>query len=1147
MATLLASPLLASTSSAALSDASLDSSDDEAGVFFGPRSVVEDKLIARYVESPGKRRVSGRVRKRDSREILRRRQTLLVDRGEENDDGDKVWDGGFYEKKEGHVELEQGKDELVVAVETTDVLEKAEDELTARLEGLAVGEEAGDDEQGADHGEDDDEYDDSDDSWDSDPEGSDKENSIIPEPYYDEDEEGFVPPEESTVTMGFDKHASGDDIAEMLDLGGLRLSDFEDPDTGLDDVGDSFSLGSTGTISASSSAYDLASGDRSQSAPSPPLSRCASDEGVSAITAVDVFVDTSAEPRSEHDETGEATRGDPLIQHSAAIHDAADSDDGDLPVDVDSASSSTTLSLGASDDDIVEQRCLANVCRTDTLSFVSSASSAPSTPTPVALPLSNFTPPSSAASASPSSPLPTMRGGPVHIPSFPMPAASPMRGLAPRQTPIQLAYPTPVATELADLTSPTKSPRQILTLTPIGIATSCSPTKSSPSKSRTSPAKVSALQPRAPILSDGLVLSPTLTPMSKTVSAPSAQRSMKILKSSSAPAPTLAVNTRPLSTVPASVDRPRPVAAASESARDAAADLAARKAVREQLGAAFAPRLAAFPPASRSASGSSSSSASSSGILRKPETKLRRPASTSTLRQPTASVSARAAPLLAASLSARPAPARPPPAIAMTTSASRFGHRSTFLPKPLPPRPAGVVAKPRVVVPRLVPSQPTTAMTLTKVAKPLSRPEPTVPLKRPLPTASTASRVLVPLPLDGIRSGLGLGAPARLRDGPSGLIFEEYVEPGMPARPAFRSPARLLTQPGLGTPLATKTLRLGTPSRLQVTPKRPMVPMPLSASKMKVAPATQSAAPSIKSTTAAEPQVEEAPRGSSEDREEVSMIVPGSSEVDSSPVTRSQTSPSRSASASPSQRPATRTSPTRSRPKRTPKPVLVAAKTDTIVPGMSEKELKAVTARHTAKNEVYVSCAIDKQVVRVPGPRPPSPTSKIPTLKQREEEGRKAQRTERARRRKGQDSDDDEHEHEHDNEHGAVVTVHTVQGPGEDEAWVTPPRPSKKARLDDAHSQAAVKSVTWDKGLHVIRGSYEDMGRVVPVAVAVPKSCIPAVSRVRLDHLGNVIGAAGRVVDKPKRARVVVSRRFFDGEDVPVEVAASGRAKKKRG
>lgn len=224
----------------------------------------------------------------------------------------------------------------------------------------------------------------------------------------------------------------------------------------------------------------------------------------------------------------------------------------------------------------------------------------------------------------------------------------------------------------------------------------------------------------------------------------------------------------------------------------------------------------------------------------------------------------------------------------------------------------------------------------------------------------------------------------------------------------------------------------------------------------------------------------------------------------------------------------------------------------TIVPGMSEKELKSATQRNTLRNQVYL-CAIDRQIVRVPGPRPPSPTSKITKTADREEEEKKAQRNARARRRR---VDDTSSEAEEDTI-PPIEYVHQAQGPGDEEEYNTPVRPPKRVKLDDGEAGAENKFVRWNRSLAIIRGglgahhsspatparSDAADGEAEAESSTCPRSALKPDAQVPLDAHGNVVD---RPVEQLKRSKVLVQAVFYDGEE-PVAFDYNVGSKPKKG
>ncbi|CAD6584024.1 MAG: hypothetical protein TREMPRED_003717 [Tremellales sp. Tagirdzhanova-0007] len=224
-----------------------------------------------------------------------------------------------------------------------------------------------------------------------------------------------------------------------------------------------------------------------------------------------------------------------------------------------------------------------------------------------------------------------------------------------------------------------------------------------------------------------------------------------------------------------------------------------------------------------------------------------------------------------------------------------------------------------------------------------------------------------------------------------------------------------------------------------------------------------------------------------------------------------------------------------------------------IVTDMSEKELKATTQYNTIHNQVYL-CAIDRLIVRKPGPRPPSPSSKIPTTADRDKAERKAGRGERAKRRSRSSDGDSDRDESDGGENLVMERVSHARGPGEDEDYATPVRPGKKLKMAHEQSERPKKSVTWDKGLVVVRhreGEGVSRPRLRDSSVedaALSKGCLRDEGKVELDPLGNVVESA-RPQEKLKRTRIVVAAVFYDGEEPvppPGTIATSGGKGRKK-
>jgi hypothetical protein len=141
------------------------------------------------------------------------------------------------------------------------------------------------------------------------------------------------------------------------------------------------------------------------------------------------------------------------------------------------------------------------------------------------------------------------------------------------------------------------------------------------------------------------------------------------------------------------------------------------------------------------------------------------------------------------------------------------------------------------------------------------------------------------------------------------------------------------------------------------------------------------------------------------------------------------------------------------------------------------------------RNQVYF-CAIDRQIVHVPGPRPPSPTSKIRTTADRDEAEKKKSREHRAKRRGARESGASTEAGSPDRP--VIQRIEQTRGPGDEEDWKTPARPAKKAKLREE------KNVKWDRGLVII---HDDGSEVKPPPSTdydePPKGCVRQSAMVR--------------------------------------------------
>jgi hypothetical protein len=124
---------------------------------------------------------------------------------------------------------------------------------------------------------------------------------------------------------------------------------------------------------------------------------------------------------------------------------------------------------------------------------------------------------------------------------------------------------------------------------------------------------------------------------------------------------------------------------------------------------------------------------------------------------------------------------------------------------------------------------------------------------------------------------------------------------------------------------------------------------------------------------------------------------------------------------------------------------------------MSHAELVRLTNQHTRRNEVYLA-KLDVVSIRIEGPRPPSPTAKVPKVTGARMDRAEAAnaRERRARKRGSEESDDDSCS---SRAQSADPEQH-MRGAGELEAYHTPQR-------EPAAAAARKKSVRWHKALFV--------------------------------------------------------------------------------
>ncbi|TFY67277.1 hypothetical protein EVJ58_g1735 [Rhodofomes roseus] len=221
--------------------------------------------------------------------------------------------------------------------------------------------------------------------------------------------------------------------------------------------------------------------------------------------------------------------------------------------------------------------------------------------------------------------------------------------------------------------------------------------------------------------------------------------------------------------------------------------------------------------------------------------------------------------------------------------------------------------------------------------------------------------------------------------------------------------------------------------------------------------------------------------------------------------------------------------------------------------GMTAAALRALTTSNTQKNQQQV-VSLKTEVIRKDGKRPGSPTTKVRTILEKQKEVKAQQRHERAERRARRSSEGTQaNESQADmsvdlgdmstitvDENG--VPVRHRRGPGDEEDYVTPPRPErplKRERLDPEVEARDDKRVKWDHGLAT--SVYLDEIAPKPKKPAGSdvsrKGCLaPTAKSLRLDTLGNVLNAGGPLLNLVREDVVVKKFVYDDDEDAQSEV-----------
>ncbi|EPQ58139.1 hypothetical protein GLOTRDRAFT_136912 [Gloeophyllum trabeum ATCC 11539] len=202
--------------------------------------------------------------------------------------------------------------------------------------------------------------------------------------------------------------------------------------------------------------------------------------------------------------------------------------------------------------------------------------------------------------------------------------------------------------------------------------------------------------------------------------------------------------------------------------------------------------------------------------------------------------------------------------------------------------------------------------------------------------------------------------------------------------------------------------------------------------------------------------------------------------------------------------------------------------------GMTQVALRALTNKNTQANQKYWFIDIETEVVRKPGPRPDSPTTKVKTAIQKQKEEQDQGRRERAQRRArrtGGSLDDEGGDTTADDSFKLGEPAKHQRGPGDETDYETPEKlgpAAKKARFDSGVRDKDGKRVKWDKGLHTL--IYLDDPKPERTVQGVKKGGLAkSTKELRLDDLGNVPNAKDPL-PIAVHEKVIVKKFVYDND-----------------
>ncbi|KAA1471191.1 hypothetical protein DENSPDRAFT_98102 [Dentipellis sp. KUC8613] len=213
-------------------------------------------------------------------------------------------------------------------------------------------------------------------------------------------------------------------------------------------------------------------------------------------------------------------------------------------------------------------------------------------------------------------------------------------------------------------------------------------------------------------------------------------------------------------------------------------------------------------------------------------------------------------------------------------------------------------------------------------------------------------------------------------------------------------------------------------------------------------------------------------------------------------------------------------------------------------PTLSVTALRAITSANTKKNQEYLVAHLETEVIRKPGERPESPTTKIKTVSERQKEEKEKGRRERAARRArrsdtGGAEEDAGSTWEGDGPSLVMGSdgkpVKHRRGAGDEGDYETPEKPEraqKKARFDDISESESSKRVKWDRGLFdtINLEDVKPQPRNRPEVVVQKGALAGSARTVRLDNLGNMLDVNSPVKGVYHES-IIIKKFVYDNDE----------------